>query len=160
MLNFSVHQKDDDLRISKIPLLLFLVPFLGELRPLKHGNIFFGTPCREAGYRTIDPFQRKYFIQDCSGGFVVFFLACYSYITDITTKEERTKRLAYLDGMFPAGFFLGNFAEASCQPINVFFLGMGASGFIKEKLGYYGNFTLGIVLIVICILYTVIFLKV
>ena len=40
------------------------------------------------------------------------------------------------------------------------FLGMGASGFIKERLGYYGNFTLGIVLIVICILYTVIFLKV
>ena len=37
---------------------------------------------------------------------------------------------------------------------------MGASGFIKDKLGYYGNFTIGIVLIVICILYTVIFLKV
>ena len=37
---------------------------------------------------------------------------------------------------------------------------MGASGFIKEKLGYYGNFSLGIGLIIICILYTVIFLKV
>ena len=37
---------------------------------------------------------------------------------------------------------------------------MGASGFIKEQLGYYGNFSFGIVLIVICILYTVIFLKV
>ena len=37
---------------------------------------------------------------------------------------------------------------------------MGASGFIKEELGYYGNFSFGIVLIVICILYTVIFLKV
>lgn len=40
------------------------------------------------------------------------------------------------------------------------FLGMGGSGFIKEKLGYYGNFSIGIFLIVICILYTVIFLKV
>ena len=37
---------------------------------------------------------------------------------------------------------------------------MGGSGFIKEKLGYYGNFSIGIFLIVICILYTVIFLKV
>ena len=45
MKNFSAHQKEEDLRISKITLLLFLVLFLGELWPLKHGNIFFGTPC-------------------------------------------------------------------------------------------------------------------
>ena len=45
MKNFSGHQKAEDLRISKLTLLLFLVPFLGELRPLKHGELFFGTPC-------------------------------------------------------------------------------------------------------------------
>ena len=44
MLDFSAHQKEDDLRISKITLLLFLVPFLGKLWPLKHGNIFLGHP--------------------------------------------------------------------------------------------------------------------
>ena len=36
--NFSAHQKEEDQRISKITLLLFLVPFLKELWPLKQGN--------------------------------------------------------------------------------------------------------------------------
>ena len=44
MKNFSSNQKEDELRISKIPLLLFLVPFLGELWPLKHGDNFYGHP--------------------------------------------------------------------------------------------------------------------
>ena len=84
------------------------------------------------------------FYKDCTGGHVIFWLACYSYVSDITTKEQRTKRLSFLDGMFPAGFFLG----------------MGVSGIIKEKFGFYGNFGLGIVMICCCILYTIFFLKV
>ena len=41
MKNFSAHQKAEDLRISKLTLLLFLVPFLGELWPLKTWGTFF-----------------------------------------------------------------------------------------------------------------------
>ena len=38
---------------------------------------------------------------------MVFFLAVYAYIGDITTKHDRTKRLAYVDAMWSTGFFLG-----------------------------------------------------
>ena len=75
---------------------------------------------------------------------MVFWLACYSYISDITQPDQRTRRLSYLDGMFPAGFFIG----------------MGMSGFIKSRLGYYGNFGLGIAMICLCLTYTIFFLKV
>ena len=37
---------------------------------------------------------------------------------------------------------------------------MSMSGFIKSKLGYYGNFGLGIAMIFICLVYTIFFLKV
>ena len=46
MKNVSAYHKEkfrNFLRISKITLLLFLVQFLRESWPLKHGSIFFGT---------------------------------------------------------------------------------------------------------------------
>ena len=39
--DLSAYQKEDALRISKITLSLFLVPFLGELWPLKSWETFF-----------------------------------------------------------------------------------------------------------------------
>ena len=43
--SFSAHQKENYMQITKLTLLLFLVSFLWELWPFKHGPAFFGTPC-------------------------------------------------------------------------------------------------------------------
>ena len=50
MKNLSAHQKEEDLRISKITLLLFLCSAIfGGVRagPFKHKNIFLGHPVDE-----------------------------------------------------------------------------------------------------------------
>ena len=80
-----------------------------------------------------------------------FFLGCYAYISDISTKEKRTKRLAFLDGLFPVGFFTGNHAYLYStfdillyHPNLNIFLGMSISGIIKEKWGFIANFSLGL----------------
>ena len=44
MKNFSAVQNEDDLRISKVTLLLFLVPFFGRNYCLSNMGTFFGHP--------------------------------------------------------------------------------------------------------------------
>ena len=92
----------------------------------------------------------------------MFWMACYSYIADITTLSERTKRLSYLDATFPAGFFMGlnDITYLALGYYDLPLLGMAMSGRINKYFGYYANFGLGIVMICICMAYTVFFLKV
>ncbi|CAB4067146.1 SLC46A3 [Lepeophtheirus salmonis] len=81
--------------------------------------------------------------KDFTGGYVAFFFACHSYITDITDDSSRTKRMAFLDGIFPIGFLMG----------------LGLSGIIKKKLGFTYCFSLAIVTSWSSILYTIFFIK-
>ena len=72
-----------------------------------------------------------------------FFLGCYSYITDISTPKSRTKRLAFLDGLFPIGFFTG----------------MALSGFMKKELGYIPHFGIAMGCAIAAMLWALVILK-
>lgn len=82
-------------------------------------------------------------LQDATGGRPVFCLAAYAYISDVSKPKTRLKRLAYLDGFFPFGFYIGN----------------ALSAIIKTKLGFASNFGFAIVIDSISILYCIIFVR-
>ena len=67
---------------------------------------------------------------DVTGGGEMFWAASYGYIADITSERNRTKRLAYLDGLTPLAFIVGMLLGAT----------------IKEELGYKYNFIFGILI--------------
>ena len=66
-------------------------------------------------------------LQDFTGGNTLFFLACSAYLTDVSTQEERTTRFAFLDGLWPFAYYLGNYL----------------AGLVKSQFGFIGNFGLG-----------------
>lgn len=78
-----------------------------------------------------------------TGGWVTMFLGVFSYISDITSEESRTFRVG-----------LVNFCMTAGLPI-----GIGVSGILLQKMGYYGIFSMTAVLFVIVLLYGCLCLK-
>lgn len=78
-----------------------------------------------------------------TGGSTVFFLASYSYISDISDPKKRTTRMAYMDGLFPLGFYIGN----------------ALAGPVTKYLGFGYNFSLGMLCSCLAAAYVVFFVK-
>lgn len=78
-----------------------------------------------------------------TGGWVVMFLGVFSYISDVTSEESRTFRVG-----------LVNFCMTAGLPI-----GIGLSGFLLQKMGYYGIFSTTTVLFILILLYGTFCLK-
>lgn len=72
-----------------------------------------------------------------TGGWVTMFLGVFSYISDITSEETRTFRVG-----------LVNFCMTVGVPI-----GIGASGFLLQRMGYYGIFSMTTTLFTLVLLY-------
>ena len=79
--------------------------------------------------------------QDCTGGAATFFMAANAYIADITSPATRTKRMAFLAGLWPVGSNIGK----------------ALSGLIKSNFGLMYNFVFGMVISLVSVLYIVIF---
>lgn len=82
-------------------------------------------------------------LQDCTGGFVCFFMAVNAYMADVTAPEHRTKRIAFMSGLWPVGFNIGK----------------ALSGVIKDNLGFMYNFSIGMLLSLSAMLYVQVFVK-
>ena len=82
-------------------------------------------------------------LQDVTGGEIVFGLGMYALMVDITTEDNRTKRMAVLDAFKFVGIAIG-FVSA---------------GIIKKMFGWTPLYLTSMALIVIDILYVIIFVK-
>lgn len=83
------------------------------------------------------------FFPAVTGGWVTMFLGVFSYISDITSEESRTFRVGVVNFCFTAGL-----------PI-----GIGLSGILLRKMGYYGIFSLTAGLFVLVLSYGIFTLR-
>ncbi|XP_072940899.1 lysosomal proton-coupled steroid conjugate and bile acid symporter SLC46A3-like [Epargyreus clarus] len=72
-----------------------------------------------------------------TGSWVTMFLGVFSYISDITSEESRTFRVG-----------LVNFCMTAGLPI-----GIGVSGILVQKMGYYGIFSMTTVMFILILMY-------
>ena len=82
-------------------------------------------------------------ISDISGGSILLFLGVYSYLADVTTPENRTLRIAIMDGIIWIGWYVGS----------IIF------GPIKKTFGLEYNFIIALVFSILAFLYTWFFVK-
>jgi MFS transporter, PCFT/HCP family, solute carrier family 46, member 3 len=78
-----------------------------------------------------------------SGGWCVCFMTMFSFVSVISTEEMRTFRMGLINFAFTVGF-----------PI-----GMGISGVILNRCGFYGGFLISGALAIINLLYNIFFIK-
>ncbi len=82
-------------------------------------------------------------VENCLGGTQCFIMALYAYVADVTESGNRTKRMAFLAGIWALGTAVGK--------------NLGA--LIKERFGYVANFAVGCSFPVLSVLYATCRLK-
>ena len=84
-----------------------------------------------------------YLYLDLTGGSAIWRIAAYSYLSDVSEPEMRTKRIAFCDGMFLLGFYIGNML----------------GGPVQHNLGYGYNFGFGMICSILAIAWCVFYVR-
>ncbi|XP_041975982.1 proton-coupled folate transporter-like [Aricia agestis] len=114
--------------------LCILLPIFGELATSINNivNVYFFYEI---------PVQVTVFLETffpaITGGWVTMFLGVFSYISDITSEKSRTFRVGLVSFCMTAGL-----------PI-----GLGISGILLKKMGYYGIFSMTTCLFIVVLMY-------
>nr|XP_026485797.1 proton-coupled folate transporter-like [Vanessa tameamea]XP_026485799.1 proton-coupled folate transporter-like [Vanessa tameamea]XP_026485800.1 proton-coupled folate transporter-like [Vanessa tameamea] len=114
--------------------LCILLPIVGEIATsvnnLVNVYFFYEIPVQ------VTVFLETFFTA-ATGGWVTMFLGVFSYISDITSEQSRTFRVG-----------LVNFCMTAGLPI-----GIGMSGILLQRMGYYGIFSMTTGLFIVVFLY-------
>jgi len=98
-------------------------------------------------YSFIDELPLEFFYMEILsgvfGGYAVYYMGVYSFGTNVTTSEERARRLARLDGVE----VLSNMIGTLLSPI------------LKDKVGFLGTYGFGSLSVVFALLYLVFMVK-